>query len=342
MKKIKVIQQCCLWLVVTAGALATAEAATYYVSTSGNNGNLGSQVSPWLTITYAAGKTTGGDTVRVQPGTYNERVSVTKTGSSGLWINFVADGQVICRGFSFNNVNYVRVVNFEITHVDSTYSHGFILGGTSSHLEILDNYVHDIQGNGVRAGAPSTLSYITIRGNRFYYLGNVPGYVSTISVTGIGSEPAFAGGGSDHWLVEYNEIQKSGDFSTVYGEYVIQRNNYYHDMQNSYWANGSDAFHSDGFQPGSDGKAVDTKYHLYEANFCGDSAEFNGHFGIWQDTVAAGDTDIVLRGNIGFNYGSGAIGVIATKKLAAYNNTFYKTNRKQTTAGNVSVMIWRY
>ena len=48
-------------------------AATYYVSTSGNDGNNGTSLStPWRTINKAAQTMVAGDTVYVRGGTYRE------------------------------------------------------------------------------------------------------------------------------------------------------------------------------------------------------------------------------------------------------------------------------
>ncbi len=53
---------------------------TYYVSPSGNDSNVGSSVSPWLTIQGAINNSSvvNGDIIIVKDGTYNENVNVTK------------------------------------------------------------------------------------------------------------------------------------------------------------------------------------------------------------------------------------------------------------------------
>lgn len=53
-------------------AAGRAGAADYYVSPTGNNGDPGSSVSPWQTVTYAAQQAQFGDIVHVTSGTYNE------------------------------------------------------------------------------------------------------------------------------------------------------------------------------------------------------------------------------------------------------------------------------
>jgi len=47
----------------------------FFVSTNGNNGNIGSESSPFLSAAYAISQTVDGDTVVVLPGTYSERLN---------------------------------------------------------------------------------------------------------------------------------------------------------------------------------------------------------------------------------------------------------------------------
>lgn len=310
---------------------ASLYGANKYVATTGNNANAGTQGSPWATLTYAAANA-GTDNVRVQAGTYNEQPTLTADGSSGAWINWVADGAVVCRGFTLSGATYTRIIGFEITHTTNTFTNGINFApSTNTHIDLIDNYIHDINGKGITqtGTSSSSISYLTVRGNLVSYMGNVSGVVSDIGVaSGIGTEPAEYGGNNDHILIEYNEVQKCWTFTSVFGTYVIQRNNYYHDFRNSYWTNGSDAYHSDCIQCGSDGLNGPARYHYYEAIFAGDCIESNSHFTIAQDVPTVhGDTDILLRGSIGFNFGSGFLGILVTPYYAAYNNTTYKTSQ---------------
>jgi len=67
---------------------------TYYVSAStGNDSAVGSQAHPWKTVQHAADTVSAGDTVRMEPGTYYEQVSIThKSGLDyGSMISFIGD-----------------------------------------------------------------------------------------------------------------------------------------------------------------------------------------------------------------------------------------------------------
>lgn len=303
----------------------TGLSATYYVATGGSNSNPGTFSEPWLTINYAESQMDAGDTIRVQAGTYNERVAITgTTGTSDNWINFVADGQVICRGFDITDVSYIRVIGFEITHTNTTYLRGISMFNTCSDIELIDNLIHDVNRGGIQATATSTTTRITIRGNTLRYMCHPNESLGAFDSSSFAVAIANAFNTSSDWLVEYNSVSRSGDFLNCYGTNILVRNNYLHDYSDSYWTNAANSFHSDMFQPGSDGVAVGTQNHLYERNFCGDSPHINSHFGIWQDTVSAGDNNILIRGNVGFNFGSTAVGVVSTDDVHVYNNSFYK------------------
>ena len=321
----------CLLAYGLACSVPTSKAAdTSYVATTGNDGNIGSQESPWLTIGYAASQAMPGDIVRVQAGTYNERVRISTSGTSGARITYIADGQAVVRGFDVLGASHISIIGFDITHValaSSPYNKGIVIANTCSHIDIMDNYFHNTQTHGIWAAGGSDTSYITVRGNTFYYLGYIPGTISSSLVRAIGSTTEFSGGKSSYWLVEYNTVQRSGDFLWLMGDHCVARNNYFHDFSDSYWDTPVDVQHSDMFQSGSDGVAANVRHQVYEANFCGDSLELNSHFGIWQDTVEAGDTNILIRGNVGYNFGSSGIGVKSTDKVTTHNNTFYKLNR---------------
>ncbi len=59
----------------------TTHAATYYVSTTGNNSNPGTSSKPWRTVAYATSKMVAGDTTYVKGGTYTE--GLIRFGRSG-------------------------------------------------------------------------------------------------------------------------------------------------------------------------------------------------------------------------------------------------------------------
>lgn len=84
-------------LIVTTSLLwgpAKVDASIYYVSKDGANSNPGSASQHWRTIQHAADQLVAGDTVFVHAGTYNESVTLTKSGNRSSPITFaVAAGE---------------------------------------------------------------------------------------------------------------------------------------------------------------------------------------------------------------------------------------------------------
>ena len=56
-------------------SVKTNQATTYYVSTSGRDGNPGTKAQPWRNVDYAVKQVKPGDTVLVEDGTYDGPLS---------------------------------------------------------------------------------------------------------------------------------------------------------------------------------------------------------------------------------------------------------------------------
>src|SRR5437870_4268128 len=92
----------------------------YVSASSGVDSNNGSASSPWKTIQKAANSVGPGATVIVSAGTYDERVQIRRSGSSGSPIIYRAKGTVVMRGFTIN-ADYVQISGFEITNSRSNF-----------------------------------------------------------------------------------------------------------------------------------------------------------------------------------------------------------------------------
>ncbi|WGV28019.1 right-handed parallel beta-helix repeat-containing protein [Halotia branconii] len=81
--------------------LAYNSSTLYYVSSNGSDSNPGTSDRPWQTINYAVSDKSpvkAGNTILVQPGTYTELITLSKSGSSELGnITLKANGKVILR-----------------------------------------------------------------------------------------------------------------------------------------------------------------------------------------------------------------------------------------------------
>ena len=168
-----------------AGLLAAvaqaAPAATYYVRTSGSDGNSGlSPAQAWRTIQHAGDAVEEGDTVYIGAGTYTDSVSVQESGSSGSPIRFIADtagtftgdaGAVVLsaggNAFFIDEEDHIHVTGLRVTggsdgfdirdavgirledcEVDGLSDDGIEVNGAD--VEIVNCDVHDNGDDGVR------------------------------------------------------------------------------------------------------------------------------------------------------------------------------------------------
>lgn len=267
--------------------------------------------SQHATIQAAHDASSSGDIIRVSDGTYNERVTMSTSGLT--FIGNATGTGVVMRGFTVSGADNWKVIGFEITHTDTTQSRAILLNGTCTNWLIADNYIHDNHLEAIQTQAAAASGWGTIRGNQIYYIAH-PGSLQPADV-------AIAGSLNTHrWVIEYNHIERASDFIDLYGTNHIFRNNWMHNYRDAYWSvNG----HPDFFQPGSDGTQTFTRHHVYEANFCGDAPSAEAHWALWQNQSNFGDTNMLMRGNVGYDIGNAGVAIIQTDKVQTYNNTFH-------------------
>jgi len=160
-------------LVCVSGAVGQAK-SSFYVSTSGNDSNPGSQMAPWRTVQHAADTVRAGSTVNVRGGVYGELVSIKASGNA-------TDGYITFQSYSgetavldaehftpsgrqgvltIHNQSYVRIKGFEIRNF-RTAEHrlaplGISVMGSGSHIELLKNNVHHIEQTFAGRDAPGS------------------------------------------------------------------------------------------------------------------------------------------------------------------------------------------
>jgi hypothetical protein len=139
--------------------------SSFYVSTTGDDSNPGSQTAPWRTVQHAADTVRAGCTVNVRGGVYEELVSIKTSGNA-------TDGYITFRSYpgetaildaehfaparrngiiTIQNKSYIRIESFEIWNY-RTAEHrltplGISVTGAGSHIELLNNNVHHIEQN---------------------------------------------------------------------------------------------------------------------------------------------------------------------------------------------------
>jgi hypothetical protein len=192
-------------------------AADYYVSTGGSDSNSGSSGSPWRTIQKAADSAKAGDTVYVQQGTYDQRVSLANSGNSGNRIVFKSSPRrtaTVDGGFDIR-VDYVHVEGFKIT------ASGDAVRVSGDYIELIDNYFYNVGKNAI-SGDGSNSQNVHIADNHIYH-----------SQAGIWVQ-------GDSWLVENNEIERLYNYGNddcdnirFFGDNHVFRNNFLHGTQPS-------------------------------------------------------------------------------------------------------------
>ncbi|HLV79593.1 MAG TPA: right-handed parallel beta-helix repeat-containing protein [Chthonomonadaceae bacterium] len=191
-----------------------AQANTYYVSTTGSDGNPGTLTQPWRTIQKACNMLTPGDTVQIRAGTYAEKVQVNVSGSAGGgWVtieNYPGEHVIVnayglhsrseIQSIGSDNVfliqdkNYIQISGLEIennsTSGDPTYVDGSLIRiyGSGDHIAILGNTLHHTRGHdsmaitvyGTEANTP--VSNLSIDNNLIYDC--TPAHSETLTLNG--------------------------------------------------------------------------------------------------------------------------------------------------------------
>jgi len=141
-------------------------AGEFYVATDGDDSSPGTLSAPWQTVQKAASTVPAGSTVYVRNGIYNEQISINVSGSASAgyttFRNFdnetpVLDGTgLMVPGedsgmFMIANQKYIIIQGFEIRNYRSTERDivpvGINIRGTSHHITIRNNLIHNIETN---------------------------------------------------------------------------------------------------------------------------------------------------------------------------------------------------
>ena len=137
--------------------------SSFYVATTGNDSNPGTQAAPWRTVQHAADSARAGSTVYVRGGVYEELVAIKASGNASdgfiTFRSYPEETAVLDAGhftpsgrqaiLTIENQSYVRIVGFEIRNFHTAEHRLAPLGisviGAGSHIELLKNNVHHIE-----------------------------------------------------------------------------------------------------------------------------------------------------------------------------------------------------
>lgn len=199
-------------------------ACSHYVAGNGNDANDGSLAAPWRSLQHGVDTVSAGAVVCVRGGIYHERVTISHSGNpvagpitlrsmpgesavldgtgvslpgeAGL-ITVLDASHVVVRGFELRNDVSASVAKVPI---------GILISGAGSHVEVLDNHIHDIRNTapgcsanayglkveGTRAS--QSINQLLIAGNEIDHL-----------VTGC-SESLALNGNVEYWVVRDNHV----------------------------------------------------------------------------------------------------------------------------------------
>ena len=327
---------------------ALAAGASYYVSTSGSDTDAGSEAAPFKTIGKAAQVAAAGDVVYVKAGTYAERVTLSKSGTSGAPITvrtFGSDSVNVSSGFAITG-SYNVVDGFEVAEgsvspavsISGSYNvandlnihhigqvahverHGVTVGG--NHNTLSNSYVGFCSGYSVScSGTYNTLS------NTTFEQGCCKPWV-TGSFSGVGSQYGMQIGGS------YNRVENCVSIRPWYGGmYSTGSHNYiwceFRDNTNPPgWAGNGDANHRTCvMEPGG----YTPQYNVYDRCNFGTGLSMQGcSIELDNDAAKLGNYMVTVTNSV-LREGTYAAAILAqmegnhssTAWIRAYNNVFY-------------------
>src|SRR5262245_32698313 len=129
----------CFAMILFITALLTCHpvvAATYYVATTGNDGNPGTQAQPWLTLQKAANTVVAGDTVYIRGGTYSSSsiIQFSRRGTSGNLITWKPEPSTGTPVIRFSGGKQYDHAIIELFGVSYNRFEGLTFGGPSGSL----------------------------------------------------------------------------------------------------------------------------------------------------------------------------------------------------------------
>lgn len=119
--------------------------AVWHVAPTGDDGNPGTELAPWRTIQKGASMAQPGDVVVVHAGTYPERITTVRGGTSHTnRIVFRAQGVVEMRGWVVNHP-FITVEGFDITgHATTSMTDAYVrVNNGGSFLEVIGCTIRD-------------------------------------------------------------------------------------------------------------------------------------------------------------------------------------------------------
>jgi hypothetical protein len=210
----------------------------FYVATTGNDGNPGTQAQPWRNIGTAVGGPKNlqpGDTVIVMPGTYTEQAWFSNGGDASGYValrSHIKHGALVRPpSGTYSTINlqasYTTVDGFDVV---GGSGHGIAAEASNiHHIRILNNLCHDSGGSGISCVRGE---FYTIDGNICHGNSNTNGFhtsgISIYQARGVAGDTTTSGFRN---IVRNNvcynniEISTSGDHTDGNGIIIDDFNN---------------------------------------------------------------------------------------------------------------------
>ncbi len=141
---------------------------TYYVALNGSDGNLGTETSPYKTFAKGVSMLQPGDTLYIRAGTYNEKLSMNKSGTSTSRIKVAGypNEKVIIDLKSSNGNNvYVTGTYVDIENVEAMNSNDICINLSANFTTVKNSIAHECVSHGIYTDKEDVL----IEGNTVYH-----------------------------------------------------------------------------------------------------------------------------------------------------------------------------
>ena len=321
----------------------------YFVETTGNDSNNGTEATPWQTIQHGVNQLNPGDILHIKAGTYFEKIDVDVSGTASAKItirNYQNDEVIISGAQSADNTSiiwtdnaYLLIQGLHITDNQKNYAQGISLQGTAHHIEIVNNKVSKINfssdpnaavDNNTNAvpvsalgdapdpgnGIPDSVHHISFIGNEIF--DNRTGY----------SENLTMGGNVSHFLMENNIVHDNTniaiDATGNYGESPVPAYDHvrHGTIRNNHLYNNTSPY-----SPAA-GIYIDGGENIIVENNLSHHNGYGGEIGCEENGTT---TNVIFRNNVfhhntstGMHFGgydSNTTGNVVNSQI--YNNTFY-------------------
>ncbi|MCD4739693.1 right-handed parallel beta-helix repeat-containing protein, partial [archaeon] len=229
----------------------SVEQDVYYVSSSGDDNHPGTLAFPWRTIQKAADSVSAGNTVYIRGGTYNEKVDITTSGTSGNTITFssypgetaLIDGTGISLPWTglihINTAKYLTIKNLVIQNSERWGISTAFEGGASpsSHITVYNCSFENIYRNAVWFWQEdidqALMNHINVShcsfneiqtslssGECATFVGNNNSVFEYNTMTNIHKIGVDFASGSTNCLIDNNDIDVTGMETNAFGIYI--------------------------------------------------------------------------------------------------------------------------